>query len=97
MTALCMCVSISASVALACLFIPKIYIVLFQPHKNVRQGATKLKGLASVGRSFFGCPASAMNALDVTCPSKRYMSIQYFINWACNFSYRFNKLSKQSL
>lgn len=36
-TSLCMCVSISAAVALACLFAPKVYIVLFQPHKNVRQ------------------------------------------------------------
>ncbi|CAD5122291.1 DgyrCDS10732 [Dimorphilus gyrociliatus] len=36
-TSLCMCVSISATVALFCLFLPKVYIVLFQPHKNVRQ------------------------------------------------------------
>lgn len=35
-----MCVSISATVALVCLFAPKIYIVLFQPHKNVRHGAS---------------------------------------------------------
>lgn len=39
-----MCVSISATVALVCVFAPKIYIVLLQPHKNVRQGAsTSLK------------------------------------------------------
>lgn len=35
-----MCVSISATVALVCLFGPKVYIVLFQPHKNIRQGST---------------------------------------------------------
>ncbi|XP_048738559.1 metabotropic glutamate receptor 6-like [Ostrea edulis] len=39
-TSLCMCVSISATVALVCVFAPKMYIVLLQPHKNVRQGAT---------------------------------------------------------
>lgn len=33
---LCVCVNISASVALGCLFVPKVYIVLFQPYKNVR-------------------------------------------------------------
>ncbi|XP_060064901.1 metabotropic glutamate receptor 8-like [Ylistrum balloti] len=39
-TSLCMCVSISATVALVCLFAPKMYIVLLQPHKNVRKGAS---------------------------------------------------------
>uniref|UniRef100_A0A1I8JEP4 G_PROTEIN_RECEP_F3_4 domain-containing protein n=1 Tax=Macrostomum lignano TaxID=282301 RepID=A0A1I8JEP4_9PLAT len=37
LTSLCMCISISASVTLCCMFAPKIYIVLFQPHKNVRR------------------------------------------------------------
>lgn len=38
-----MCVSISASVALGCLFTPKVYIVIFQPYKNVRQGSGQVK------------------------------------------------------
>lgn len=38
-TSLCMCVGISATVSLFCLFAPKVYIVVFQPHKNVRQTA----------------------------------------------------------
>lgn len=33
---LCMCLSISATVALGCLFVPKLYICLFQSYKNVR-------------------------------------------------------------
>ncbi|UYV70894.1 GRM4 [Cordylochernes scorpioides] len=33
---LCMCISISATVALGCFFTPKVYIVLCQPYKNVR-------------------------------------------------------------
>ncbi|KAL4226635.1 Metabotropic glutamate receptor 1 [Mactra antiquata] len=49
-TSLCMCVSISATVALVCLFGPKVYIVIFQPHKNVRQGATP--SLQTASRSF---------------------------------------------
>ncbi|XP_059488635.1 metabotropic glutamate receptor 8-like isoform X2 [Neocloeon triangulifer] len=39
----CMCVNISATVALGCLFAPKVYIVLFQPKKNVRQGNTQVR------------------------------------------------------
>uniref|UniRef100_A0AC35U9C6 G_PROTEIN_RECEP_F3_4 domain-containing protein n=1 Tax=Rhabditophanes sp. KR3021 TaxID=114890 RepID=A0AC35U9C6_9BILA len=35
-TSLCMCVSLSGTVALACFFFPKIYIVLWQPFKNVK-------------------------------------------------------------
>ncbi|KAF5294721.1 hypothetical protein FQA39_LY00205 [Lamprigera yunnana] len=35
---MCMCLNISATVALGCLFTPKVYLVLFQPYKNVRQG-----------------------------------------------------------
>lgn len=34
---MCMCINISATVALGCLFTPKVYIVMFQPSKNVRQ------------------------------------------------------------
>ena len=45
-----MCVSISATVALVCLFGPKVYIVKFQPHKNVRQGATPC--LQNASRNF---------------------------------------------
>uniref|UniRef100_A0A1I8I939 G_PROTEIN_RECEP_F3_4 domain-containing protein n=1 Tax=Macrostomum lignano TaxID=282301 RepID=A0A1I8I939_9PLAT len=36
-TTLCVSISLSASVALACLFTPKIYIIFFQPEKNVRK------------------------------------------------------------
>jgi hypothetical protein len=31
-----MCISLSGTVALWCFFAPKVYIVLFQPYKNVR-------------------------------------------------------------
>ncbi|KAG8233701.1 hypothetical protein J437_LFUL013353 [Ladona fulva] len=41
-SSMCMCIDISATVALGCLFTPKVYIVLFQPYKNVRQGNTQV-------------------------------------------------------
>lgn len=72
-TALCMCVDISATVALGCLFVPKVYIVLFQPHKNVRQGSKGAPG-TNCGRPFFGRQSSRFSSLaamngDITSPS----------------------------
>ena len=75
-----MCLSISATVALGCLFAPKIYIVLFQPHKNVRQSvgiAAALNPQRSSGRPLFSrqgvppstsCHFGALNG-NVTSPS----------------------------
>jgi hypothetical protein len=50
-SSLCMCLNISATVVLACLFTPKVYLVLFQPYKNVRP---RNNG----GRAVQGGPAS---------------------------------------
>ena len=36
-TTLCVSISLSAFVALLCLFTPKMYIIVFQPQKNVRK------------------------------------------------------------
>ncbi|VDD92879.1 unnamed protein product [Enterobius vermicularis] len=36
-TTLCMSISMSANVALACIFSPKVWIILFEQHKNVRK------------------------------------------------------------
>lgn len=36
-TTLCISISLSATVALVCLFTPKMYIIVFQPEKNVRR------------------------------------------------------------
>ncbi|KAL3289431.1 hypothetical protein HHI36_022856 [Cryptolaemus montrouzieri] len=41
---MCMCLNISATVALGCLFTPKVYLVIFQPYKNVRQGGNGNQG-----------------------------------------------------
>ncbi|XP_071082339.1 metabotropic glutamate receptor 8-like [Haliotis cracherodii] len=58
-TSLCMGVSISATVALFCLFAPKVYVVLCQPHKNVRQAtSTSIQSAANnkTNRAFYGGP-----------------------------------------
>jgi hypothetical protein len=83
--ALCMCISISATVQLGCLFVPKVYIVLFQPHKNVRAGG-KGSGVGSSGpgRPLFGRPSSRLTGLaamtngDASSPSKsRFHPVSY--------------------
>ncbi|VDK76861.1 unnamed protein product [Litomosoides sigmodontis] len=43
-TSLCMSISMSANVALACIFLPKIWIILFEKNKNIRkQGGVFIK------------------------------------------------------
>ena len=34
---MCLTVSLSATVALVCLYMPKVYIIVFHPNKNVRK------------------------------------------------------------
>ncbi|XP_025264980.1 metabotropic glutamate receptor 8 isoform X1 [Camponotus floridanus] len=50
---MCMCINISASVALGCLFTPKVYLVLFQPYKNVRPAHSNTGGLQSGNRGAY--------------------------------------------
>lgn len=55
-TTLCIAISLSASVALVCLYSPKVYIIIFQPEKNVRgkvtmSGSTFKKQGSSAGAS----------------------------------------------
>lgn len=55
-----MCVNISATVALFCLFAPKVYIVLLQPHKNVRQtSAASLAGKDKPSRTIYDSSAAS--------------------------------------
>ena len=80
-TSLCMCVSISSTVALVCLFGPKVYIVIFQPHKNVRQGA--IPSLSTASRSFpkpFIAPSSPTEPVDNFSTKNGNISTGYFPN-----------------
>lgn len=56
-----MCISISATVALGCLFSPKVYLVLFQPYKNVRPGASICGGGAGAAGAGGGGNSSNNN------------------------------------
>ncbi|XP_043278833.1 metabotropic glutamate receptor 7-like [Venturia canescens] len=46
---MCMCINISATVALGCLFTPKVYLVLFQPEKNIRPPHPNTGGPGAAG------------------------------------------------
>ncbi|XP_046405665.1 metabotropic glutamate receptor 6 [Ischnura elegans] len=63
-SSMCMCIDISATVALGCLFTPKVYIVLFQPYKNVRQGNTQ-NSASRPGYSmrFTGCRSQTVQSV----------------------------------
>jgi len=54
-TTLCVAISLSASVTLVCLYSPKVYIIVFQPDKNIRgkvyMGSTFKKQTSSAGAS----------------------------------------------
>jgi len=54
-TTLCVAISLSASVTLVCLYSPKVYIIVFQPDKNIRgkiyMGSTFKKQSSSAGAS----------------------------------------------
>ncbi|KAF7997885.1 hypothetical protein HCN44_009283 [Aphidius gifuensis] len=67
-TTLCVAISLSASVTLVCLYSPKVYIIVFQPDKNIRGkvtmgGSTFKKQSSSAGTSsvakYGGCEMSS--------------------------------------
>ncbi|XP_036142893.1 metabotropic glutamate receptor isoform X2 [Monomorium pharaonis] len=68
-TTLCVAISLSASVTLVCLYSPKVYIIVFQPDKNVRgkvcMGSTFKKQGSSAGASsltkYTGCESASEN------------------------------------
>ncbi|XP_043264980.1 metabotropic glutamate receptor [Colletes gigas] len=50
-TTLCVAISLSASVTLVCLYSPKVYIILFQPDKNIRRKVTMADKFKKQGSS----------------------------------------------
>ncbi|XP_077985666.1 metabotropic glutamate receptor 8-like [Glandiceps talaboti] len=71
MTSLSFALNMSGTVALVLLFVPKVYIVIFQPHKNIRQ-ATKVSNRQPStmnGREYSRTPATSSSdvALKKAC------------------------------
>ncbi|EPB80727.1 7 transmembrane receptor [Ancylostoma ceylanicum] len=78
-TSLCMCISLSGTVALVCFFAPKIYIVLFQPYKNVRTRQSAVGRLVNQQMRFMS---------QLTCNQDSYTSAYKPMSTASNPSYR---------
>lgn len=68
-TTLCVAISLSATVTLVCLYSPKIYIILFQPDKNIRRKVTmgdksKKQGSSAGTSSITKCEYSFQTVLE---------------------------------
>ncbi|KAK6620076.1 hypothetical protein RUM44_006476 [Polyplax serrata] len=70
---MCMCINISATVALGCLFTPKVYIVMFQPSKNVRQSNAPNSGAgrAAYSMKFTGCRSQTAHSVQSVTSGSR--------------------------
>uniref|UniRef100_A0A0P5YKL2 Metabotropic glutamate receptor n=2 Tax=Daphnia magna TaxID=35525 RepID=A0A0P5YKL2_9CRUS len=63
-TTMCLTISLSATVALVCLYVPKVYIIVFHPDKNVRKltmTATYRKAPTRQGTATSSPPANNSN------------------------------------
>ncbi|KAL7014522.1 hypothetical protein ACKWTF_015984 [Chironomus riparius] len=81
-TSMSVTISLSASVTMACLFTPKLYIILVRPERNVRQSmmtANRVKGLSKPPTTGSTSMMSTVMVTVTTCNQKekiqRHMSI----------------------
>lgn len=69
-TTLCVSINLSASVALICLYSPKVYILVFHPDKNVRKltmnSAAYRKGTPSTGGTGYNASSFKSSDADLT-------------------------------
>lgn len=72
MTTLCTAIILSASVALVCLFGPKVYIILFKPEKNRRKTTVDRQRFSSVMKSQYTRSGESATSCLV---SKQYVTL----------------------
>lgn len=59
LTTIALCLSLSATVILCCLFLPKLRVVLLKPNKNVRSKNSKVKSVYSKNTSESKIPTTS--------------------------------------
>uniref|UniRef100_A0A0N5B082 G_PROTEIN_RECEP_F3_4 domain-containing protein n=1 Tax=Syphacia muris TaxID=451379 RepID=A0A0N5B082_9BILA len=77
-TSLCMAISLSGTVALCCFFAPKVYIVIWQPDKNIRSRQSAVGRLVNQQMRFISqitAPSAANEASFITS-TENYSTIQ---------------------
>lgn len=78
---MCLTISLSATVALVCLYVPKVYIIVFHPDKNVRKltmTATYRKGPNRQGTSTSTGPNAAGQSAGTNNKSSNHSGIFSF-------------------
>ncbi len=75
-TTLCVSISLSAFVALLCLFTPKMYIIMFQPQKNVRKLTMNSGTYKKGASSSFSIPTSNHGKINL---GKRGTSLAFLL------------------
>lgn len=76
-TSLCMCISLSGTVALLCFFAPKVYIVLFQPYKNVRTRQSAVGRLVNQQMRFMSQLTCNQNSISAYKPISTASNCSY--------------------
>ena len=91
-TTMCLTISLSATVALVCLYIPKVYIIVFHPDKNVRKltmTATYRKGPNRQGTSTSTGPNAGGQSSGTNKKSSNHSGN------ATRFSFQFRFINRQ--
>lgn len=79
---MCLTISLSATVALVCLYVPKVYIIVFHPDKNVRKltmsatyrKAPSRQGAAGSGAAGIAAAAAGVAAAAATARAANHSS-----------------------
>ncbi|XP_066996149.2 metabotropic glutamate receptor 4 [Anabrus simplex] len=69
-TSMSVTISLSASVTLACLFSPKLYIIIVRPERNVRQSMMPVRYSAIKSPAMTGTTQTGSMMAAVVCPQK---------------------------
>ncbi|KIH49742.1 hypothetical protein ANCDUO_20182 [Ancylostoma duodenale] len=81
-TSLCISISMSANVALVCIFSPKLWIILFEKHKNVRkqEGENMLnkRSLGNCSSRLYGSTTEEPNQYTALLAGDRRQSSRKF-------------------
>uniref|UniRef100_A0A0R3RY77 G_PROTEIN_RECEP_F3_4 domain-containing protein n=1 Tax=Elaeophora elaphi TaxID=1147741 RepID=A0A0R3RY77_9BILA len=78
MTSLCMCISMSGTVALCCFFAPKVYIAVCQPYKNVRMRQSAVGRLVNQQMRFMRASAER-NSITSSQITQQYGTVSPLI------------------